>query len=258
LKITAAIFVAGSLGIARDLATFDSLIKRSPFSLPTPPEPPQPPAEAGRYQMTGMWSVDGSPRILVRDTTAQQPESFVVSQNVTPWSRGIKLVELTRTDDSSKSTARISTEGGEVLTIDFAPPPPMPIAAANPLPLPGGGAPGVPNVVNPAGLPTGMPPGTGTRIRRPFRGGMPQGVSPGTPGGVMPAVPTNRPTAPNVPLGSVPQPGSFNAGITTVSAPEEALPRRYDSSRPPRRNSGDPTRVIQRSSIPAPTPASGQ
>jgi len=198
-----------------------------------------------------MYSLNGQQRIFVKDTNAAQPESFVVSSTVTPWSRNMKLVEVMRNDDLGKSQARVATEGGEVLTINFAELPATPIATvANPLPLP----PGTPGLVNPVGQPN-QPAMPMTRPIRPRRG-VP--VQPGMPGQV-PSVPTNRPTMPvNVPMGSVPQPGSFNSAFPTVSATEDALPRRYDPNRPDLPRRGDPIRVIQRSSIAAPTPSPDQ
>jgi len=237
--------------MARDLATFDSLMKRSPFSLPTPEAPPV--VETNRFQITGAANWDGIQRIFVKDTNSQQPESFVVSSIVTPWSRNLKLESFSPSDDRSKSTARvINTETGEVLTINFADPPAMPVmpAVAGQLPAPVGG----PGVVNP-----NMPVMPGPRPRRPRPGSVQPGMQqPGATGA--PNIPINRQAIPagGVPMGSVqPSGGSYNSPFTTVSATEETLPSYYNPNSPaPRR--GDSPRVIPRSTIVAPTPAPNQ
>jgi hypothetical protein len=126
----------------RGLNSFQSLLKHSPFSLPTA-EDSSPLAE--RYAMTGIVTIDGEDQIFVFDRTDQSRELVGRSPNI----KNMSLVSLIREGSTSPQKASIMV-GGESGTIGFlesAQPQGMVSPAAQP--VPGSVSAGTPGAQNP-------------------------------------------------------------------------------------------------------------
>lgn len=96
--------------IPRSLDRFQSLLDRSPFSLPTAEES-SPLSE--RFSMTGIVTIDGEEEVFVFDNSDQSRELL----GKTPNARNMSLVTLVREEGIPvKATIRV---GGETGTIGF-------------------------------------------------------------------------------------------------------------------------------------------
>jgi len=147
----------------RDIAAFQAILDRSPFSLPTAEES-SPLAE--RYSLTGAADLNGDPLVFVLDRTTQSRQML----SKIPNSQKMSLVEYLPDADPRKMRATIRVDG-QIATIAYAeaaaqPQPPgqpqMPAqpqmpggAGAQPRPAHAGMVPGQPTTV--VNVPAAMP-----------------------------------------------------------------------------------------------------
>ena len=137
-----AAFLLPSFGIAaeqapwempRNLSSFESLLKRSPFTLPTAEES-SPLSE--RFAMTGIASIAGEDQVFVFDRTDQS--RFLLTAK--PNEKNMSLVSVVRQDNSPlKASIRVGNETGTIGFLEASqqpaqpqgPPAPGSPAAAN-------------------------------------------------------------------------------------------------------------------------------
>jgi hypothetical protein len=137
-----ATFLLPSFGIAteqapwempRNLSSFESLLKRSPFTLPTSEES-SPLSE--RFAMTGIASIAGEEQVFVFDRTDQS--RFLLTDK--PNEKNMSLVSIVRQDNSPlKASIRVGNETGTIGFLEASqqpaqpqgPPAPGSPAAAN-------------------------------------------------------------------------------------------------------------------------------
>ncbi|MEI6081404.1 MAG: hypothetical protein WCR44_03110 [Verrucomicrobiota bacterium] len=164
----------------RDLSSFQQLLKRSPFSLPTAEESSP---LADRYAMTGIVNINGEEQIFVFDRTDQSRELIGRKPNT----KNMSLVSLIRDGNTVPQKASILV-GSETGTIGFlestqqkGAPPAQAIPGSVSAGIPGlqGTQPGVhlpqlpplpqlPGASQSQQIPQGSQPGQGRRIiRRP-------------------------------------------------------------------------------------------
>lgn len=135
----------------RSIEKFQSILTRSPFSLPTAEE--SAPA-ADRFFLTGAATINNAPVVFILDKNTQT--RHMLSKN--PNAQNNVLIEFQGGSDPKKMTARVRIEGQETL-IHYAelppevPPPPAPQPPAA-VQQPGAPKPGMPN---PAGTPPQPP-----------------------------------------------------------------------------------------------------
>jgi len=98
----------------RELAAFQALLDRSPFSLPTAEESSP---LADRFTLTGAVAIDGAPIVFVLDKTTQI--RHMISK--TPNKENMALVEYLPDPDPRRMRASIKVNG-QVATISFAEP----------------------------------------------------------------------------------------------------------------------------------------
>lgn len=100
----------------RDLSNFQTLLKHSPFSLPTAEES-SPLSE--RYAMTGIITIGGNEQIFVFDRTDQSRELLSHEPNA----KHMSLVALVREGTSApqKATIRVGNETGTIGYLEAAP-----------------------------------------------------------------------------------------------------------------------------------------
>lgn len=152
---------------ARDMASFEFLFARSPFSLPTAEESSP---LADRYTLTGAAAWGGEQRVFVLDRTSQQ--RHVVSAGKGPGD--MLLLEFLPEADPRKMRARVQI-GDQVATIAFAEPPqavvPNQPQNGQPMPAaPGSPQPGVPPPVISGGTNPNQPVRRSIIRRRPVTG----------------------------------------------------------------------------------------
>jgi hypothetical protein len=119
----------------RNLSAFESLLKRSPFTLPTAEES-SPLSE--RFAMTGIASIAGEDQVFVFDRTDQS--RFMLTAK--PNEKNMSLVSIVRQDSSPlKASIRVGNETGTIGFLEAAqqptqqqapPAPGSPAAAALP------------------------------------------------------------------------------------------------------------------------------
>lgn len=131
----------------REMAAFQSLLDRSPFSLPTAEESSP---LADRFSLTGAADLDGDPMVFVLDRTTQTRQML----SKIPNSQKMSLLEYLPDPDPRKMRATIRVDG-QVATIAYSESPAQPQQAG----LPGQPIqPSQPGVRPPqAGLPQGQP-----------------------------------------------------------------------------------------------------
>ncbi len=151
----------------RELSAFQSLLDRSPFSLPTAEES-SPLAE--RYALTGAVAIDGDPIVFIMDRTTQA--RHMLSKKVNE--QNMSLVEYLPDPDARRMRATIRV-GEEVATIAYVEPanseqpPTNPAGPGNPVPAASGsvinapapvapGQPGAPVVTQGGDQQTPQPP----------------------------------------------------------------------------------------------------
>lgn len=100
--------------LPRDLAQFQFLLDRSPFSLPTAEESSP---LADRYTLTGVASIDGEAMVFVLDKTTQ--ERHMISK--TPNKLDMGLVEYLPDPDPRHMRATIKING-QIATISYSDP----------------------------------------------------------------------------------------------------------------------------------------
>ncbi|MDX2080799.1 MAG: hypothetical protein SFU53_08445 [Terrimicrobiaceae bacterium] len=129
----------------RELSSFQFLLERSPFSLPTAEESSP---LADRYAVTGAVSINGEPLVFVMDRNTQ--ERHMISKT-TPKA-DVNLVEFLPDPDPKRMRATIRVNG-EIATLSYSEPGPDPTqmqggqttAIPQPMPQP---VPGAPPAVN--------------------------------------------------------------------------------------------------------------
>jgi len=140
----------------RELSTFQALLDRSPFSLPTAEESSP---LADRFTLTGAVAIDGDPLVFVLDKTTQTRHML----SKTPNTENMALVEYLPNTDPRQMRATIKVNG-QIATISYAEPttqpgqPPTP--SAN---MPGSPASAPSVVVNAPATVTPGAPGTQTQ-----------------------------------------------------------------------------------------------
>lgn len=117
----------------RELSSFQALLDRSPFSLPTAEESSP---LADRYTLTGAMRLDGEALVFVLDKNTQL--RHMVSK--VPNKENIALVEYLSDPDPRRMRATIKVNG-EIATITYAEPAAQPAQAGAPI-GPAAGAPG--------------------------------------------------------------------------------------------------------------------
>jgi hypothetical protein len=131
---------------SRDSKSFQSLLKHSPFSLPTAEES-SPLAE--RYALTGIVTINGEDQVFVFDRTDQSRELV----GKTPNTKNMSLVSLIREGNSApqKASIMIGSESGTISFLEAKQP-----QGGNPAaPVPGSAA---------AGLTGSQPPRQGAQL----------------------------------------------------------------------------------------------
>jgi hypothetical protein len=150
----------------REISSFQELLKRSPFSLPTAEESSP---LGDRYAMTGIITIDGEEQVFIFDRT-DQSRSMIGKK---PNEKNISLVSLIREGNDAPTKASIRV-GGDTGTIGFMeaaqPKTGTPPAPGSPL---AGVVPGAPPGVTMPALPPlpqqpSMQPPTRRIIRRPI------------------------------------------------------------------------------------------
>lgn len=120
--------------LPRDLAQFQALLDRSPFSVPTAEESSP---LADRYTITGAVSINDEPMVFILDKTTQERHMITKEPN----NLGISLVEFLPDPDPRKMRASIRV-AGQMATISYAELPPNPMQAPTGQPTVGQQGPG--------------------------------------------------------------------------------------------------------------------
>ncbi|MEI6279953.1 MAG: hypothetical protein WCQ16_11330 [Verrucomicrobiae bacterium] len=135
----------------REISSFQFLLDRSPFSLPTAEESSP---LADRFSLTGAVALDGEAIVFVLDKTTQTRHML----SKTPNKQNMGLVEYLPDPDPRRMHATIRVNG-QVATIAYAEANPQPLQAQQPAGPQANGPPPTPSsVVNaPAGAAPGSP-----------------------------------------------------------------------------------------------------
>lgn len=149
----------------RDLAQFQFLLDRSPFSLPTAEESSP---VADRYTLTGAASINGEPIVFILDKTTQERHMITKAPN----KFNIGLVDYLPDPDPRRMHASIKING-QVATLSYS----EPVAVQGQQPAAPQNAGGAPQNQNPMAV-VNLPPGQVMATGAPPNMQQPNGQSP--------------------------------------------------------------------------------